>query len=48
MLGQGHRQVVSRIAQIALEKAGAALSAAAPKDEGVQLFDEGEATAPKL
>ncbi len=45
--GKGIVKTSSKIAQLALEKAGAALASAAPKDEGVQLFDEPEAAAPR-
>jgi hypothetical protein len=44
--GKGIVKTSSKMAQIALEKAGAAI-ASATKDEGVQLFDEPEAAAPK-
>ncbi len=45
--GKGIVKSSSKIAQLALEKAGAALASVTPKDDGVQLFDEPEAVAPK-
>ncbi len=45
--GKGIAKTSSKMAQLALEKAGAALSSVAQKDEGVQLFDDVETVAPK-